>query len=94
MKNLFKSKIILIIFTAVSASIATLLLTIFFKIHPFADEFPREITRCGSTLPITCVTFRCEKGYIVPIPSDGPPPLPGGGSQNRTCSDGSVASKI
>jgi hypothetical protein len=93
MDSFLTSKVLLVVSTAIISIIATLLFTTYFK-SPFGDEFPRGITRCGSTLPISCVTLRCEKGYIVPLPEDGPPPIPGGGSMNRTCSDGSMASVI
>ncbi len=94
MNNLLKSKSLLVIITAFATVIVTLVSTGFFNNSFFDEEFPREITRCGSTLPVTCVTFRCEKSYIIPLPSDGPPPIPGGGSMSRTCSDGSTAIEI
>jgi hypothetical protein len=93
MDTFLKSKSLLIILTAIVTVLLTLLFSNFFT-NSFGEEFPREITRCGSTLPITCETYRCEKGYIVPLPEDGPPPIPGGGTRNRTCSDGSAATVV
>jgi hypothetical protein len=50
----------------------------------------KEMTTCGSTLPIKCYTYRCENGYIV---RDGTETMPGGGSRSKMCSDGTLATE-
>lgn len=56
------------------------------------SQLPSHLLVCGSTLPMQCYDYRCPLGTSLVNPEQYS--IPGGGSRQKDCSDGSVATEV